>query len=363
MPTKTEKKTVAYVRDIYKPIKGFGQSVFWRATSLWLLVSLFYFLYNTHPYYAANHDFDNARMLISKAYVIFCLLVFPYTWFTLKFNYRLADDFKDPSIIFFVLLKRIGLMLATRDYTQISGLFKVKRFNNFCLTCLVKGFFLVIMSMFMFHHVSVVQQLIGGMLNEMNGVQLANWFLDLIYNSLFIVDTGIALVGYGLELKWLGNKTKSVEPTAFGWAVALMCYPPFNSVSSIYFPLQNRQEYFVTLTEEQRIFVRVIIILLYTVFVWGTVALGVKFSNLSNKGVIGRGPYKYIRHPAYASKNIAWWFEHLQYMKGFHNVLPLICWNLVYTLRAITEERHLMKDPDYKEYCKKVKYRFIPGLI
>lgn len=361
MASKSKNKT-AHILDIYKPIKPFGQSVFWRFSSLWLLVSIFYFLYNTHPIYLSQ-EFDNARTLIKGAYIIFCILVIPYTWFTLKFNYRLKDDFRDPSIIFFVLLKRIGLMMATRDFSQVAGLFKVKRFNNFCLTSAVKGFYLPLMAMFMFHHTTTVQQLINMIARPMDGIQLANWFLDLIYNGLFVVDTGIALIGYGLELKWLGNKTKSVEPTMFGWAVALMCYPPFNEISGRYFPLQDRQEWFIPLTDEQRIFVRIIIILLYMVFVWGTVALGVKFSNLSNKGIIARGPYKYIRHPAYASKNIAWWFEHLQYMKGGYNVLPLLCWNVIYALRAITEERHLMKDPEYREYCKKVKYRFIPGLI
>jgi protein-S-isoprenylcysteine O-methyltransferase Ste14 len=254
-------------------------------------------------------------------------------------------------------------MLATRDYKQISGLFKVKRFNNFCLTCLVKGFFLPIMAMFMFHHCVNVQNLTFRISTPMDGLQLANWFLDLIYNILFIVDTGIALVGYGLELKWLNNKTKSVEPTWFGWSAALMCYPPFNGVSSTYFPLQSRPELYIEFTPEQMIFIRIIIVLLYGVFVWGTIALGVRFSNLSNKGIVDRGPYRYIRHPAYASKNIAWWFEHLQYMRGLHNVLPLICWNIIYTLRAITEERHLMKDPEYKAYVKRVKYMFIPGVF
>ena len=360
--TQVIKEKKAYSRNIYMPIKNFGQSVCWRAFSLWLLVSIFYFLYNTHPYYTGQ-DFDNAKTLIRPAYTIFCFLVLPYTWFTLKFNYRLKDDFKDPTIIFFVLLKRIGLMLATRDLNQIGGLFKVKRFNNFCLTCLVKGFFLPLMAMFMFHHVTTVQQLMVRVSTPMDGITMSNWFLDLIYNALFIVDTGIALVGYGLELKWLGNKTKSVEPTMFGWAVALMCYPPFNNTSSQYFPLYDRQDFYIPFTEEQKIFVRIIIILLYSIFVWGTIALGVRFSNLSNKGIVDRGPYKYIRHPAYASKNIAWWFEHLQYMKGLHNVLPLICWNIIYGLRAITEERHLSKDPEYKAYLKRVKYRFIPGVF
>lgn len=357
-----KKEKTAYVRDINKPIKPFGQSVFWRFFSLWLLVTIFWSLYNSHPIYTSQ-DFTNARNLINTTYTIFCIVALPYTWFTLKFHYRLSDDFRDPSIIFFVLLKRIGLSVATRDFGQIAGLFKVKRFNNFCLTCLVKGFYLPLMAMFMFHHVTTVQQLLYRISTPMEGIVMANWFLDILYNILFVIDTGVALIGYGLELKWLGNKTKSVEPTFLGWAVALMCYPPFNEISSRYFPLQNRQEYFIPFTEEQKIFVRLIIVFLYFIFVWATVALGVKFSNLSNKGIIDRGPYKFIRHPAYASKNLAWWFEHLQYMNGLQNVIWLICWNVVYTLRAITEERHLMKDPAYREYCKRVKYRFIPGVF
>lgn len=356
------KSRAAKPRNIHEPIKGFAQSVFWRFASLWLLVSLFYFIYNTHPIYTGN-DFNNARTILTPAYTIFSFLALPYTWFTLKFNYRLKDDFQDPSIIFFVLLKRIGLLLATREFKQVSGLFKVKRFNNFCLKLLVKGFFLPLMVMFVFHHITVIQNLMVRISTPMGGIQLANWFLDVIYNGLFVVDTGIAIVGYGLELKWLGNKTKSVEPTALGWASALMCYPPFNGISSMYFPLQSRPELYIPFTDEQKIFTRIIITLLYGVFVWATIALGVKFSNLSNKGIVDRGPYKYIRHPAYASKNIAWWFEHLQYMKGGKNILPLLSWNLIYTIRALTEERHLMKDPEYKAYCKKVKYRFIPGVF
>ncbi len=362
MPPKTVKKNTAQVRDPYKPIKPFGQSVFWRAASLWLLISLFYFLYHTHPIYV-NQEFDNARSFMEKIYFVFCFAVLPYTWFTLRFKYRIKDDLKDPSIIFFVLLKRLGLFMATRDFQQIAGLFKVKRFNNFCLTCLVKGFFLPLMMMFMCIHIVTVQNIMSRASTPMDGIQMCNWFLDLFYNSLFAADTGMALVGYGLELKWLNNKTKSVEPTMFGWAVAVMCYPPFNSISGTYFPIQDRQDLYIPLTEEQKIFIRIIIIILYAIFTWGTIALGVRFSNLSNKGIVYRGPYKYIRHPAYASKNIAWWFEHLQYMKGFHNLLPLICWNVIYSLRAITEERHLMKDPEYREYMKKVKYRFIPGLF
>jgi len=32
----------------------------------------------------------------------------------------------------------------------------------------------------------------------------------------------------------------------------------------------------------------------------------------------------------------------------------------IYYMRAMTEEKHLEIDPDYLEYKKKVKYKFIP---
>jgi len=56
----SKEKQTAKVRDYSQPIKGFGESVFWRFASLWLLVSLFYFLYHTHPYYLGG-EFNNAR--------------------------------------------------------------------------------------------------------------------------------------------------------------------------------------------------------------------------------------------------------------------------------------------------------------
>jgi protein-S-isoprenylcysteine O-methyltransferase Ste14 len=41
-------------------------------------------------------------------------------------------------------------------------------------------------------------------------------------------------------------------------------------------------------------------------------------------------------------------------------VLGFLGWATLYFLRGITEERFLMRDPEYVEYCKKVKYHFIP---
>lgn len=42
------------------------------------------------------------------------------------------------------------------------------------------------------------------------------------------------------------------------------------------------------------------------IYAWASWALGLKASNLTNRGIVTTGPYKYIRHPAYICKNTAW---------------------------------------------------------
>jgi protein-S-isoprenylcysteine O-methyltransferase Ste14 len=44
-------------------------------------------------------------------------------------------------------------------------------------------------------------------------------------------------------------------------------------------------------------------------------------------------------------------------------VLGLVVMSSIYYMRAITEERHLGRDAEYRAYMKKVPYRFIPGVV
>ncbi|MFH0876389.1 MAG: methyltransferase [archaeon] len=113
------------------------------------------------------------------------------------------------------------------------------------------------------------------------------------------------------------------------------------------------------MSKDLTFFVRTIIFLLLLVYLWATLSLGTKSSNLTNRGIVDKGAYKYIRHPAYISKNAAWWLMAIPIMNAqlFFGLLLL---SIIYFMRAITEERHLIADDDYKKYCKKTKYRFIP---
>jgi len=108
-------------------------------------------------------------------------------------------------------------------------------------------------------------------------------------------------------------------------------------------------------------FCRFSIIILIGIYLWASVALGAKCSNLTNRGIVARGPYAFVRHPAYISKCLAWSIATLPYL-SIINVAGAFFWVFIYYLRAITEERHLGKDPEYRDYCKKVKWKFVPYL-
>ena len=43
------------------------------------------------------------------------------------------------------------------------------------------------------------------------------------------------------------------------------------------------------------------------VYAWATLALGLRASNLTNRGIVTTGPYRWLRHPAYVAKNLSWW--------------------------------------------------------
>ena len=186
-----------------------------------------------------------------------------------------------------------------------------------------------------------------------------SWGLGLTYDMIFAVDCGFALVGYASESRWLGNKTRSVEPTAFGWLVCISCYPPFNNVLGTYLPLENGPQ--LVTGEVAQLALRTATVLLFSIYASATVAFGMKFSNLTHRGIVWRGPYRYIRHPAYLTKCTAWWLENVPTMTPTKAVfLCMLCsW---YGLRAWTEERHLSMDPEYLAYKKKVPWVVFPGI-
>lgn len=183
-------------------------------------------------------------------------------------------------------------------------------------------------------------------------------------NVLFFIDTVTFAVAYAVEFPLLNNKIRSVEPTFFGWFVALICYPPFVDYSGkIIWGFGPTIGETVRFGPAAMVPIRIAIFCLYAIYVSSTLALFMRSGNLVNRGIVSRGPYAIVRHPAYAAKNAAWWLETLPQMTSIAQAVPLLVWNLVYFLRSVTEENHLLRDPDYQAYVRKVRYRLIPGVF
>lgn len=192
----------------------------------------------------------------------------------------------------------------------------------------------------------------------------------------YFIDTIIFAIGYLTELTFLRNRIRTVEDTALGLFFCLCCYPEFSSITAHIIPWKHSENNFNGLCADPLawpVWVLMAICLCAVVlYASASVALFTKGSNLTNRGTVSRFPYSVVRHPAYSAKLLMWFLGSIVAIKVFVQnaewgglifyVLGAITWAFIYYMRAITEERHLYKDPEYRAYCKKVKYRFIPNL-
>lgn len=199
---------------------------------------------------------------------------------------------------------------------------------------------------------------------------LHTFFMTLIH-LVVIVDVTIALLGYLTSSRFLDTQFTTAEPTPLGWFSAMICYPPFNHFfETIALVLTYHLCWPIPMFQEHptlAIGASTAIVIFMSIYSWATVMFGLRFSNLTNRGIICSGPYRVIRHPAYAAKNMSWWIAFVPaiIMLGSVALIPavvLLVLNSTYVLRALTEERHLMREEHYAEYCRRVKWKFIPGL-
>ncbi len=229
------------------------------------------------------------------------------------------------------------------------------------LFLVVKIFFLPLMLNFLFGNFSSAKNNLTN-ISEISQFTNIYTFNDLIFpfiiSAIFFLDTLWFSFGYAFESRSLKNTIRSVEPTILGWAAALICYPPFNGMLTKY-TNWYANDHILFFNNTLTFAIRIIIVALLLIYLSATFALGAKCSNLTNRGIVARGPYKFIRHPAYISKNLAWWLTIIP-VASLPAIISMGTWSIIYHIRAITEERHLIKDPNYQSYCRQVKYKYIP---
>ncbi|MBK6739011.1 MAG: isoprenylcysteine carboxyl methyltransferase [Haliea sp.] len=190
------------------------------------------------------------------------------------------------------------------------------------------------------------------------------FFYDFAFEALFYVDLLIAVVGYLCTFKATDSHIRSTEPTFLGWAVAIMCYQPFWSFfSANYLDYQPDIQWGKWFWDNSVMYVvwGSSILMLTGIYVWSSLAFGIRFSNLTHRGILTNGPYRYCKHPAYLSKNLSYWLISMPFMvsstvdESLRYCLLLLLLNGVYLLRARTEERHLSQDPDYCAYARYIE--------
>lgn len=279
------------------------------------------------------------------------------------------------SLVVFRTVRRLLLEIGRNDLSiKVSKTEKIA-----LLATLVKFFYIPLMLSWSTNHLtSLLQNISVVLLQKADFYQNFKFFFDdylfwSYMNLIIFIDVFIFCVGYMVESRFLKNTIRSVEPTLFGWMVTLICYPPFNTVVGFVFPWQSKDHLDFFGNFWTNFTLNMLIIVAMTIYVWASVALGLKASNLTNRGIVSSGPYRYIRHPAYIAKNFTWWigafpalfiaWNNQGYSQALFVIVVSAVWSLIYFFRAITEERHLSRDPDYRAYCSKVKWRFIPGIM
>ena len=347
-------------RKISQIILRYGSRMFFLAISCWILkemdqwlaLSMHYVIWSPYQWLARifldNINGGNYRYFYQyfvDGYFVLCFFfVFPCLYLFDGRRSSSGDKYVALLTTFSTLPKLIaGKLPAWNDLARLG-----------LLTIMVKFFFTPMM----------VSWAIGSAYNMVNGIRSFQWNVyavnGYLIQLLILVDTVIFSLGYLIESKYLKNEIKSVEPTFLGWLVCLWCYPPFNSFAFKpldYYLIRINLSYPTWLT----VIVLCVITCLWGVFVWASVSLGFKASNLTNRGIVRSGPYRYVRHPAYMAKLMIWILQGAFFAQ--FGIFILLGFILIYMLRAWTEERHLSRDPDYLAYKQSVRWWFIPGVI
>ena len=217
----------------------------------------------------------------------------------------------------------------------------------------VKGFFMPLM-------VTYVGQEVTGATNAWQALPNGGYApFEFLFHLTFTIDLMFCVLGYAMTLRIFDAHIRWTEPTALGWLAALACYQPFFAVlENQYLHYEDGLQWGQWLSDFPAVkftWAAVLVALLAT-YALSTVAFGLRFSNLTARGIITDGPYRFSKHPAYLSKNISWWMISIPFIAftpaaALTNCLHLLLINGIYFLRARTEEAHLSRDPNYVRYA------------
>ena len=240
--------------------------------------------------------------------------------------------------------------LLTGQFSKVNSTF----LKEHARVWFIKSFFTPFLLVILVNYVETLQSFKGA------GQDFMFWHsfgLDLLY----LIDVLYGVLGYILTCRLFDTHIRSTDPTFLGWLVCLMCYEPFAKNFGIgLFHYEDGfywNDWFAFLPI-YKYFYAGAILFFSLIYALATVAIGYRMSNLTYRGLITSGPYRFTKHPAYLCKVASWWLISLPFFSvegpgvAVKYSLALGVISVIYYLRAKTEENHLANYPEYVEYAK-----------
>lgn len=301
-------------------------------------ISIILCVYWVLPEY--HQQYYDAFKQVGIVLPVFVLLAFPYfLWVDARMK-EPADGYWHAGSLFLGRWRRA-------DFSILRG---------YALGWLVKAFFLPLMVVFLNDHLRESFQM------GLHPEGTIGWH-NLIWSLLLGADVLFASLGYICTVRVFDSHIRSAEPTLWGWVVALACYPPFTGFLDAQYLHHAGGHVWDVWLRNSPVLLAIwsgLILGLMAIYVWATLMFGFRFSNLTHRGIIAHGPYRWVKHPAYWTKNLSWWLIYLPFLPAdmesggdcVRRCILLLALNAIYWMRAWTEERHLGADPAYQEYSR-----------
>lgn len=193
---------------------------------------------------------------------------------------------------------------------------------------------------------------------------------DMFITLIMTITTTVFAISYITEAEFLKNKIKYADTTPLGVLSCVMCFYPFATITTKLFPVFS-EDFIPVGNNILRIILSLTLIITSIISMIAILRLGTKSGNLTNRGIVTGFPYNIVRHPDYSMQILfaitltipMFFIDGTGFAEKIFYPLSTCVWIFLFYLRAVTEERNLIKDEKYQQYVEKVKYRFIPYLF
>ncbi len=331
---------------------------------VWLVViSLARSFYEVHPTYRGLRDNSLFFSYLFRFYLIGGL---PYFLITLKVKSSAVEDFYDPSVRIIHILKQTATRLMRGDFSNAFRALENRYNRKVLLNLVIRFYFIPVMVSQIYSNVNNAVYSSNRRFMDFSYLSICSWILSMLW----LMDALNTSLSYCVESRWIENRSRSVDTTVGGWLVCVACYAPINGATGALFPfgpLAGAAHPGSILSGSMTFLYafRTLEALLLGLHIYAVTSLGPSMANLTFKKLQTRGLYGVIRHPGTTFKLIMWWMQSAAYAEFWRveYIFGQLMWNVLYVLRAFTEERHLSNYREYRDYKDKVRYRFIPGVL